>query len=142
MAPSEKLPDAGLGRSRAVGHQHVKVAHEVLQPERRTGGLSAPSDLKKNHSSSEGSRGTSIDGYLEGVLDAVSRLADPDRLQHTCVPELPQHQAVVETQGKLGRSGEDGVNTARASRRRKAAFERAVTFSALERIHLTKYGSD
>lgn len=29
--------------------------------------------------------------YLKGVFDAVSRLAYPHRLQHTSVPQLPQH---------------------------------------------------
>lgn len=53
------------------------------------------------------------DSYLEGVLDAVPRLSDPDSLQHTCISELSQHQAVVETQWKLGRNQESGVNTAK-----------------------------
>lgn len=39
--------------------------------------------------------------YLEGVFDAVPWLADADGLQHACVPELPEHQAVVEAQRKL-----------------------------------------
>lgn len=46
------------------------------------------------------------DSYLEGVLDAVSRLSDPDGLQHTSVSELSQNQAVIETQWKLGRNNE------------------------------------
>lgn len=33
MAPPEELPDAGLGWGRAVRHQHMKVAHKVLQQE-------------------------------------------------------------------------------------------------------------
>lgn len=53
------------------------------------------------------------DSYLEGVLDAVPRLSDPDSLQHSCISELSQHQAVVETQWKLGRNQESGVNTAK-----------------------------
>lgn len=50
------------------------------------------------------------DSYLEGVLDAVSRLSDPDGLQHTSVSELSQNQAVIETQWKLGRNNEGRVN--------------------------------
>lgn len=47
--------------------------------------------------------------YLEGVLDAVSRLSDPDSFQHTCVSELSEHQAVIETQRQLrGREREKG----------------------------------
>lgn len=53
------------------------------------------------------------DGYLEGVLDAVPRLSDPDSLQHTCISELSQHQAVVETQWKLRRKQEGRVNMAK-----------------------------
>ena len=39
--------------------------------------------------------------YLEGVLDAVSRLSNPDGFQHSCVPQLSKHQTVVETQRQL-----------------------------------------
>lgn len=52
-----------------------------------------------------------IDSYLEGVLDAVSRLTDPDSLQHTGISELPQNQAVVEAQRKLRGNEEGRVNT-------------------------------
>lgn len=53
------------------------------------------------------------DGYLEGVLDAVPGLSDPDSLQHTCISELSQHQAVVETQWKLRGKQEGRVNMAK-----------------------------
>lgn len=35
VAPPEELPDARLSWSRAVRHQHMKVAHKVLQQEQR-----------------------------------------------------------------------------------------------------------
>ena len=33
--------------------------------------------------------------YLEAVLDVVARLPDAHSLQHTCVPQLPQHQVII-----------------------------------------------
>lgn len=42
-----------------------------------------------------------VKDYLEGVLNAVSWLADPDGFQHACVSELSEHQTVVETQRHL-----------------------------------------
>lgn len=45
---------------------------------------------------------------LEGVFAAISWLANANGLQHPCVPQLPQHQAVAEPQGQL--EGENQVN--------------------------------
>ena len=45
---------------------------------------------------------------LEGVFAAVSWLANANGLQHPCVPQLPEHQAVVEPQGQL--EGEKQAN--------------------------------
>jgi len=33
--------------------------------------------------------------YLEAVLNVVTRLPDSHSLQHTCVPQLPQHQVII-----------------------------------------------
>lgn len=44
--------------------------------------------------------------YLKRVLDTVSWLADPDGFQHTCVPQLSENQAVIETQRQLSETGQ------------------------------------
>lgn len=102
--------------------------------------------------------------YLEAVLDVVARLPDAHRLQHAGVAQLPQHQVVAEPQGQLGDAESkkrrrevvgDGWTTPDLKRKTLRATRRQTepqqvcwradavrTLSALERMHLTKYGSD
>lgn len=101
--------------------------------------------------------------YLEAVLDVVARLPDAHSLQHTCVAQLPQHQVVIKPQGQLRdrdsatgeeiiRNGKRPTHSEKIKLQRKwqkcfhepspnsksCAERRYYTFSALERIHLTK----
>lgn len=77
------------------------------------------------------------DGYLKGVLDAVSRLPDADGLQHTSIPELPQHQAVIETQRELGRN--ESESTSRSTDEEKLCLNRGAGTNS---DHLLCIGAD